>query len=208
MLNRDDTEVQLLINFLTTETPKTWLEYASAQIPTLLLDHAHCERKAAASAINFISKYPQQRELVSVMSPLAREELLHFEKVLHLMTQRGIPFRPLQPSEYALKMHHLVTNRSGMDRLRDQLIVGAIIEARSCERFYAIIPYLNDPELEKFYKSLIKSEARHFENYLELARLYGGEIDDRVKMFLAVENKFILDIDTVFRFHSGIPIAN
>lgn len=141
------------------------------------------------------------------MSPLAREELLHFEKVLNFMTQKGIPFSPLQPSGYATQMHKQVTSRNVLQRLCDQLIIGAIIEARSCERFHAIIPYLNDPDLIKFYTTLIKSEARHFEDYLRLAKLYGGDIEQRLKLFLSLENNFILGTDAVFRFHSGIPQA-
>lgn len=205
MLKRYNTDIQLLIDFLTIPTPVEWLNYAAHNIPLLLIDHAHCERKAAATAINFMSKYPEKKELINLMSPLAREELLHFEKVIQIMNQRAIPFGPLQPSDYASRMHQHVTSRHGKERLRDQLIIGAIIEARSCERFSAIIHYLNDEELEKFYNSLIKSESRHFENYLKLAKLYGGEIDTRLEVFLSIENHFILSEDTVFRFHSGIP---
>lgn len=205
MLNRFDSDLQLLNDFLQIKTPQIWLNYAATQIPLLLIDHAHCERKAAATAINFISKYPEKRNLVEIMSPLAREELLHFEKVIHIMTQKGIQFCPLQPSGYASQMHQLVTSRDVNQRLCDQLIIGAIIEARSCERFYAVLPYLNDKDLEKFYSTLIKSEARHFKDYLYLAKLYGENIEKRLKFFLSIENNFILRIDEVFRFHSGIP---
>lgn len=205
MLKRYNTNIQLLIDFLKTPTPIEWLDHAAQNVPLLLIDHAHCERKAAATAINFMSKYPEKKELIDLMSPLAREELLHFEKVIQIMNQRAIPFGPLQPSDYASRMHQHVTKRDGKERIRDQLIIGAIIEARSCERFNAIIPYLKDDELKKFYSSLIKSEARHFENYLSLAKLYGGEIDTRLEVFLAIENHFISSQDTVFRFHSGIP---
>lgn len=207
MLERISTEIQTLIDFLQKPTPHQWLEYAANNIPLLLIDHAHCERKAAATAINFISKYPERSELVAAMSPLAREELLHFEKVIALMTQRGILFGPLQPSDYATTMHKHITKRDGMERLRDQLIIGAIIEARSCERFSAIIPYLADPELAKFYGTLLRSEARHFQDYLHLARLYGGDIDERVGYFLQLENRFITTSDEIFRFHSGIPFG-
>lgn len=205
MLKRLNTDIQILIEFLKTPTPTSWLDYASHHIDLLLIDHAHCERKAAATAINFMSKYPERKELVKLMSPLAREELLHFEKVIEIMKQRSISFGPLQPSDYASTLHRLVTSRNGKERLRDQLIIGAIIEARSCERFHALIPYLRDHELEKFYISLLKSEARHFENYLFLARLYGEEVESRVDLFLSIENQFILSADSVFRFHSGIP---
>jgi tRNA 2-(methylsulfanyl)-N6-isopentenyladenosine37 hydroxylase len=206
MLKRLETDLQLLNNFLQVKTPQSWLDYAEKHIPLLLIDHAHCERKAAATALNFISKYPEKKELVEVMSPLAREELLHFEKVMHLLSKKDIAFCSLQPSGYATKMHKQVTSRNVAERLCDQLIIGAIIEARSCERFYAIIPYLKDEELAKFYMTLIKSEARHFEDYLRLAKLYGGNIETRLSTFLSLENSFILNIDTVFRFHSGVPL--
>ncbi|KTD62745.1 tRNA-(ms[2]io[6]A)-hydroxylase [Legionella shakespearei] len=205
MVKRLDTDLQILHDFLRIKTPELWLSYASDHIPLLLADHAHCERKAAATAINFISKYPERHELVSVMSPLAREELLHFEKVIHLMQRKGITFGPLQPSEYATTLHKHITKKDGIERLCDQLIIGAIIEARSCERFNAIIPYIEDQELARFYGTLIKSEARHFEDYLGLAKLYGGAIEERLNRFLTLENEFIRSEDVVFRFHSGIP---
>ncbi|KTC86717.1 tRNA-(ms[2]io[6]A)-hydroxylase [Legionella brunensis] len=205
MLSPLASDLQILIDFLRVPTPVAWLDAASQNLPTLLIDHAHCERKAAATAVNFISKYPERPELVEVMSPLAREELLHFEKVINLMTERQISFTPLPPSDYAQKMHKQVTKGGCIQRLCDQLIVGAIIEARSCERFNALIPVLTDMQLKKFYASLVKSEARHFQDYLNLAKLYGGKIDKRVEFFLQIENAFINSKDKVFRFHSGIP---
>ncbi len=198
-------DMQIVIDFLRLPTPAAWLNAAIANIPTLLVDHAHCERKAAATAVNFISKYPEKQALVAVMSPLAREELLHFEKVNALMQERNIHFGPLPPSNYAQKMHRSVTRGGCIERLRDQLIVGAIIEARSCERFNALIPWLKDARLSKFYASLVKSEARHFEDYLHLAKRYGGDIANRVDFFLGIENSLIGSTDSVFRFHSGIP---
>ncbi|HAU1151628.1 TPA: tRNA-(ms[2]io[6]A)-hydroxylase [Legionella pneumophila] len=207
MLKRLDSDLQTLNDFLKVKTPETWLHYAAANIPLLLLDHAHCERKAAGTAINFISKYPEKAELIAIMAPLAREELLHFEKVIDIMKQKGILYAPLQPSDYASNLHKHVTNKDGIERLCDQLIIGAIIEARSCERFNSIIPYIEDQDLAKFYKTLVKSECRHFEEYLHLAKLYGGAIDDRISEFLTIENAFILSDDIVFRFHSGLPSA-
>lgn len=208
MLKRIDIDLQTLNDFLQTPTPQLWLDYAAKNIPLLLVDHAHCERKAAATAVNFMSKYPERKELVKVMSPLAREELLHFEKVMQVLSKKGLEFGPLQPSGYASQMHKKVTSRDCLERLCDQLIIGAIIEARSCERFYSVIPFLDDEDLEKFYLTLVKSEARHFEDYLHLARLYGGDISERLALFLAIENEFILAPDSVFRFHSGIPGQN
>lgn len=208
MVKRLATDLQMLNDFLQIKTPESWLKHAATNLPLLLLDHAHCERKAAATAINFISKYPEKTELVEIMSPLAREELLHFEKVIHILKQRNISYGPLQPSEYATTLHKHITKRDGIERLCDQLIIGAIIEARSCERFNAVVTIVEDPDLAKFYGTLVKSEARHFEDYLRLATLYGGNIDQRLSKFRSIENHFILSTDTVFRFHSGVPLNN
>ncbi|WP_028388789.1 tRNA-(ms[2]io[6]A)-hydroxylase [Legionella fairfieldensis] len=208
MLSPDTNDLQMLIRFLQTPTPQAWLDMAINNLSTLLIDHAHCERKAAATAINFIAKYPEKSELVEVMSPLAREELLHFEKVLALLTSRHIQFGPLPPSDYAQKMHDFVTKGNNKERLRDQLIIGAIIEARSCERFNTLVPYLSDAYLKKFYASLVKSEARHFRDYLYLAELYGGDIKKRINFFIQIENQLITSDDKVFRFHSGVPATS
>lgn len=205
MLRPVTNDLQILIDFLRVPTPLRWLEASLKNLPTLLIDHAHCERKAAATAVNFISKYPEKKELVAVMSTLAREELLHFEKVIDLMSARQINFGPLPPSNYAQEMHKRVTKGGCNQRFCDQLIVGAIIEARSCERFNALIAVLEDPQLKKFYSSLVKSEARHFQDYLRLAKLYGENIDERIDFFIQIENKLITSEDQVFRFHSGIP---
>ncbi|WP_419418690.1 tRNA-(ms[2]io[6]A)-hydroxylase [Legionella sp. D16C41] len=191
--------------FLRVSTPLAWLEIACANLPLLLLDHAHCERKAAANAINFMSKYPGYCELVNMMSPLAREELLHFEKVLDIMALRGIKFGPLPPSNYAQTLHGLAVKQNTPERLRDLLLIGAIIEARSCERFHALVPKLTDSSLARFYATLVKAEARHFEDYLKLAHLYGQDIEKRLDYLLTIENELITGADTVFRFHSGIP---
>ena len=205
MLSSESLDLQILADFLRLPTPNAWLDVAVNNLPTLLIDHAHCERKAAATAINFISKYPERPELVELMSPLAREELLHFEKVIALLEARNLRFGPLQPSDYAQKMHHLITKGGGKERLCDQLIVGAIIEARSCERFNALVPCLDDAQLSIFYASLVKAEARHFQDYLFLAKLYGDKLEERIDHFIQVENQLISSTDRVFRFHSGIP---
>jgi tRNA-(ms[2]io[6]A)-hydroxylase len=203
MLSAKATDLQILLDFLSVRTPESWLSQAINNLPLLLLDHAHCERKASATAINFISKYPECSELVKVMSPLAREELLHFEKVLDLMKLRGFHFGPLQPCSYAQRLHSKVVKNNGRERLRDQLLIGAIIEARSCERFYSLAPLLKDEALSRFYSSLVRAEARHFQDYLNLANLYGKEVESRLSYFLELENAAILGEDTVFRFHSG-----
>lgn len=199
-------DLHLILTFLHCPTPTEWLISAAQNIPLLLIDHAHCERKAATSALNFICKYSRHRDIVSMMSPLAREELLHFEKVMKLMDARNIAFSPLKPSKYAQKLHQHVIQNDYFQHVTDELIIGAIIEARSCERFNALIPWLDDPALAKFYASLVQAEARHFIDYLDLAKLYSpSKIDERVHFFLEIEQQLIKANDPLFRFHGGIP---
>ena len=139
------------------------------------------------------------------MSRLAREELRHFEQVITIMEQRGIPYTQATASRYAADLRKPVRTFEPA-KLIDTLIVGAIIEARSCERFEKLAPFL-DEELQKFYLSLLKSESRHFKDYLSLAKKAAGgdDISDRVSVFLERDRELVLSADTEFRFHSGPP---
>lgn len=190
--------------FLHCPTPKAWLNWALEHPDILLIDHAHCEKKAASTALNLMFKYADKNELLMMLSQLAREELLHFEQVLALMNERGVQFGHLVPSDYAGRLRQHVRTYEPA-RLVDILIVGGIIEARSCERFAALAPRV-DERLSRYYAYLLKSEARHFEDYLHLARLYAEEdITDRVTFFLEKEKLLIQGSSEVFRFHSGVP---
>ena len=136
------------------------------------------------------------------MSRLAREELRHFEQVLAIMNKRGVAYTHLTPARYAAGLREAV-RKDDPGRLVDVLIVGAIIEARSCERFAALAPHL-DEKLAEFYNSLLKSEARHYQDYLKLAvQANSGPVDERVADFMAIEQKLIEEPDSEFRFHSG-----
>src|SRR5690606_34317742 len=149
----------------------------------LLLDHANCEKKAASTAINLIYRYVENFDLLNKMSRLAREELRHFEQVIGFMQKRGIPYEQIPAARYAAELRKPVRTHEPA-KLVDTLIVGAIIEARSCERFAKLAPHL-DEELANFYNSLLKSEARHFKDYLNLASEAAGKnIDERVQFFL------------------------
>ncbi|SEI76073.1 tRNA-(ms[2]io[6]A)-hydroxylase [Allopseudospirillum japonicum] len=204
-----DTLMQPIHNFLLCSTPKAWLEQAIIDLPTLLIDHAQCEKKAASSAMSLMYRYVDKSELLKKMSQLAREELLHFEQVVNLMQARDIEYLHLSAARYAEALRQEVS-KNEPQRLIDLLIIGAIIEARSCERFYSLLPYLADldPELAKYYRSLLRSEGRHFEDYLQLARLYSRtDIDPRIQTLLQKEQDLILSPDTEFRFHSGVPHA-
>lgn len=193
--------------FLACETPDSWIELARQpeSQPVLLIDHAHCEKKAASTAMTLMFRYVDRTDLLNKMSRLAREELIHFEQVLALMEARGVQYCHMSPARYAGGMRQDVrTSEPG--RLVDTLIVGAFIEARSCERFAKLAPFLDD-ELAKFYRSLLKSEGRHYQDYLGLARDYAGEpIDARIAHFRDIERELIESADsTEFRFHSGAP---
>ena len=137
-------------------------------MPELLLDHANCELKAASTALGFIYRYPERSELADRMSRLAREELRHFEQVRGFMREQHIPFERLSASRYAGRLRDSVRHEEPF-RLLDMLIVGALIEARSCERFAALAPQLPE-KLGRFYAGLLASEARHFEHYIAFAR--------------------------------------
>src|SRR5690606_30598269 len=161
--------------FLGVSTPTLWLQSAVDHLEALLVDHAQCEKKAAAAAMQLMFRYPADAELCRRMSKLAREELRHFEQVAAHMKARQIVDRQQTASRYAssLKIH---IRRDEPHRLIDALLIGAFIEARSCERFAALVPWLTgtgrpaDLELADFYAGLLASEGRHFRHYLDLAQ--------------------------------------
>lgn len=191
--------------FLPCATPAAWVEWALEHPELLLVDHANCEKKAASTALNLMYRYVDQPRLLHKLSRLAREELRHFEQVFALMQKRGVAYPQLKASRYAGELRRLVrSNEPG--RLVDTLLVGALIEARSCERFAALIPVL-DLELADFYASLLKSEARHFEDYLGLAAglAPAAEIAERLAVLGACEAGLVESADSEFRFHSGVP---
>lgn len=199
------TDISHIQAFLLCETPDAWVQAALKDMRTVLIDHATNEMKAAQSAMTLISKNPHKLDILNKMSRLAREELLHFEQVLKILKKRGISYQSIKASSYAAKMAKH-TRKGQQDNLTDTLIIGAIIEARSCERFHRLAPFL-DAELQKFYLSLLKSEARHYQDYLDLAQQYSAEpIAPRVDYFLALEREAILGPDPLFRFHSGVPV--
>ncbi len=192
------------MEFLQTPTPHAWFETALTQQDILLIDHANCERKAAATAMNLMYRHTSKTELMSKMSQLAREELLHFEQVVAILHERDINYARLGPSRYAAGLRQHISNHED-EALIDVLIIGAYIEARSCERFAGLIPLLDD-KLARFYSSLLKSESRHFQDYLALAELYSSsDISDRVIEFGNLERDLVVSPDEQFRFHSGVP---
>jgi len=200
-------ESEAVRGFLSCETPHAWVQAASRpeNLPILLIDHANCEKKAASTALALMHRYTDHHRLLNRMSRLAREELRHFEQVLAIMRGRDIVYASVSASRYAGGLHEYA-RRTEPGRLVDTLLIGAIIEARSCERFAALAPYLDD-ELSAFYRSLLKSEARHFQDYLALAEEAAGstDLDERLQCLLLAEARLVQSTDTELRFHSGVP---
>lgn len=199
------TDISPIRAFLLCETPRGWVDWALDNPEILLIDHANCEKKAASTALNLMYRYVEHPQLLKKLSRLAREELRHFEQVIAIMQKRGIDYPQLSASRYAGQLRKQVrTHEPG--RLVDTLLIGAIIEARSCERFAALVPEL-DEELADFYASLLKSESRHFTDYLKLAESLScrEEVEQRLPLLLQCERELIEAPDEAFRFHSGVP---
>jgi len=156
------------VRWLAAPSNAAWLAQALAHPDLVLLDHAHCERKAAGVALQLMFRYPGDGHLAAALSPLAREELEHFERVQALLARRGIPLRPLAAPPYGAALTALV-RRSEPDRMLDSFLVAGLIEARSHERMALLAAHSPDPELAALYGDLLASEARHFGLYWVLA---------------------------------------
>ena len=193
--------------FLTCETPTEWIDKAADNLDVLLIDHANCEKKAASTALNLIYRHVEYPDMLLQLSKLAREELRHFEQVVSILKDRNIRYSQISSARYAGELRKGVRTHEPA-RLIDLLIVSAIVEARSCERFEKLAPVL-DQELSEFYSSLLVSESRHFRVYLKLAEEMAGDADlqDRIDFFLAKDSKLITLPDSEFRFHSGPPTS-
>lgn len=213
------TDTGPVLDFLRCRTPAAWIERAVEHRDALLLDHASLELKAAQQAQKLIWKYGASQpgraglsnefrhRLVGKMSRLAREELHHFEQVVALLERRGRTYHAVSPSRYAAGMHSAV-RKEEPGALVDALLVGAIIEARSCERFSCLVPALErlDDELASFYASLLRSEARHFGDYLALAReVRPDDTTEPLERLLGRDDELIRSPDSQLRFHSGVP---
>jgi len=192
-------------SILLAATPRVWVDAALADLPTLLVDHANCEKKAASTALALIFAYPEDRQLSVALSRLAREELKHFEQVERLMRKRGVSFVRMKPGRYAGELRKLVRTHEPKRKL-DLMIVHALIEARSCERFRLLAQRL-PAEVRELYEQLERSEARHFEIYLDFAEreFEPAEIAERLALLAAREADLATLPDAELRFHSGPP---
>jgi tRNA-(ms[2]io[6]A)-hydroxylase len=188
-------------------TPEAWIAQACAETDVLLIDHANCEKKAASTALSLMFAYAEDLELTGKMSRLAREELRHYEQVAKLMKTLAVVPRRLAPGRYAERLRRLVA-KSEPQREVDLMICGALIEARSCERFAALAQASGGP-IGALFQGLHNAEARHYRVYLDLARRAahraGIGLHARVEEFAVLESELITSHDDVFRFHSGTP---
>ena len=192
------------VSILRAPTPETWVAAAVERWREMLVDHANCEKKAASTAIALMFAYPEDHALAMALSRLAREELRHFEQVQKMMLTLDVEVERQQPGRYASGLRSAIrTSEPG--RKLDLLLSGALIEARSSERFRLLSGRLQQP-LGSFYASLQRSEARHFELYVNLARTEApDQWQERLSTLAEREAELATAADPVFRFHSGPP---
>lgn len=187
---------------LKSSTAPWWAERVEENLEEILLDHAHCEKKAAGTAMNLIFAYVDRVELVKQLAPIVTEELQHFEMVIDLVEKRGMRFRRLTPSNYGGQLGELV-RKLEPGRAVDKLLVAALIEARSCERFALLRDRLQDRELAEFYGGLFESEARHHATYVQMALGFAQErvVFERLEELAALEAAIIDRGDERPRIH-------
>jgi tRNA-(ms[2]io[6]A)-hydroxylase len=200
------------VKWLAAPSSATWLEQAIANPELVLIDHAHCERKAAGVALQLMFRYPSDEELGAVLSPLAREELEHFERVLQLLRRRGVALSPLPAPGYGAQLTAAV-RKGEPQRMLDSFLVAGLIEARSHERMALLAAHSPDLELRALYDGLLASEARHFGFYWVLCeQRFGREATvARLEELAAAETKSLtgfLDRPEDVRMHSvGVELG-
>ncbi|MDA7979719.1 MAG: tRNA-(ms[2]io[6]A)-hydroxylase [Pirellulales bacterium] len=188
---------------LATDTDAAWLDRVKTHLDEILIDHAHCERKAAATAMNLIMAYTEDLELVREMSEIVNEELEHFGQVLDILKRRGIRFRRIKPGHYGRELNDLA-RRQEPHRAVDRLLIAGLIEARSCERFCLLRDGIDDKELAEFYGSLFASEARHHATYTRLAKQFApaDEVETRLAELTTQEAEIIGRPSPLVKMHS------
>lgn len=184
-------------------TSERWLQQVDQHLPEILIDHAHCEQKAASTAMDLMFDYVQHEGLCDCMSEIVREELEHFQMVRQLLKRRGIRFQGLKPGTYGRRLKDLV-RKLEPGRAVDRLLIASLIEARSCERFVLLRDHLQDEELKAFYGGLFESEARHHATYVRLAELFASreEVEARLQQLAMQEAAIIEEGCELPRVHS------
>lgn len=188
---------------LAVPTPERWFAQVEPRLDLLLIDHAHCEKKAAGVAMNLLFSYVEHNDLTQAMTEIVQEELEHFHQVRAILDRRGIRFYKLSPSGYASRLHELV-GKQEPQRAVDRLLVAGLIEARSCERFGLLRDRLQDRELADFYGSLFESEARHHSTYVRLAKSFMPDdaVHERLHELSVAEGAIIAAGEEQPRMHS------
>lgn len=191
------------IRFLQQPTSEAWINQAVANLDTILLDHSHCERKAAGVALNLMFRYPSSAKLVRSLTAIAQEELEHFEQVNQILERRSIPLAPLAAPPYGASLNKHI-RREEPDRMLDSLLVSGLIEARSHERLGLLAQHCDDSELAKFYRALMASEARHYGMYWTLADTYfeRSQVNQRLEELGAIESEILSTLYPQPRIHS------
>lgn len=191
------------IKFLQRPTSTAWVEQAIAHLDTILLDHSHCERKAAGVALNLIFRYPSSAKLVRALTAIAQEELSHFEQVNQWLDRRGIALAPLAAPPYAAGLKAQIRCQEP-ERQLDSLLVAGLIEARSHERLGLLATHCPDPELAAFYRSLMAAEARHYGIYWTLATTYHerAQVEQRLLALATIESELLATLHPEPRIHS------
>ncbi len=179
-------------------TDPRWTNIAEKSLDEILIDHAYCEQKAASSCISLIVLYPEKADLVELMTGVVAEEWSHFERVLEEMKKRGIALGRMRKDEYVIAINGIVRKGGSRDQqLVEKLLLNALIEARSCERFKLLWKNIEDADLQKFYYELMVSEAAHYANFIDLAKTYMGEayVLKRWKQFLDAEAEIMKNLE-------------
>ncbi len=166
---------------LQSTTPTRWLQQVDNHLNEILIDHAHCEHKAAATAMSLLGTYIECDDLTREMTVIVNEELEHFHMVINLLASRGIRFKKQKPADYGSSLNSLI-RKNDPERAIDRLLVAGLIEARSCERFSLLSKHVEDKELASFYASLFESEARHHTTYVRLAKQFGSDQEVRTRL--------------------------
>ncbi len=179
-------------------TDPRWVDIAGMNIEDILVDHAYCEQKAASSCISLIVQYPDKTDLVDVLTPVVAEEWAHFERVIEQLKKRGYALGKQRKDEYVIALSAILKKGGSREQqLVEKLLMNALIEARSCERFKLLWKNIGDEELQKFYYELMVSEAGHYVNFIELARQYMPEdyVKSRWQEFLDAEREILANME-------------
>jgi tRNA-(ms[2]io[6]A)-hydroxylase len=179
-------------------TDPRWVNIAEKNIEDILVDHAYCEQKAASSCISLIVQYPEKEKLVEMLTPVVAEEWSHFERVVEELRKRGFGLGSQRKDEYVEKLNGVIRKGGSREhQLVEKLLMNALIEARSCERFKLLWKNIGDPALSKFYYELMVSEASHYRNFLQLAKEYMPEdyVMNRWRELLEQEAAIVQTLD-------------